>query len=304
MINPAQTKEANHARKNTGLVLGMLGVIGFSATLPATRLAVTALDPTLVGLGRSLVAAVFALLLLLLLPQPNPTGRQIKSLFIAAAGVIVGFPLLSAWAMQQLPAAHGAIVIAILPLFTAIAGAGRTGVRPSPGFWLASLAGSATVLMFAAWSSAGGLQLADVILLAAAMVGAVGYAEGGHLAKEIGGWQVICWALVLAAPFLVLPVGIAIYQHGINAPREAWLGFAYVSVVSQLLAFFLWYQGLALGGVVRVSQVQLVQPFLTLAISTVLLGEKITPLMICVAVIVVATVAIGRRMPIEQAKIQ
>lgn len=242
--------------------------------------------------------------MLLLIRQPVPNSRQIKSLFITASGVIVGFPLLSAWALKQLPAAHGAIVIAILPLFTAIAGALRTRVRPSPGFWLASLAGSTTVLTFAALSDAGGLQKADVILLAAAMVGAVGYAEGGHLAKEIGGWQVICWALVLAAPFLMLPVGIAIYQHGITAPKEAWLGFAYVSLVSQLLAFFLWYQGMALGGVVRVSQVQLMQPFLTLAISAALLGEKITPVMMGAAVIVVATVATARRMPIAQAKSQ
>lgn len=304
MTNPAQTKAADHARENTGLILGLLGVTGFSATLPATRLAVGYLDPTLVGLGRSLVAAVPALVLLLLIRQPVPSSRQIKSLFIAASGVIVGFPLLSAWALKQLPAAHGAIVIAILPLFTAIAGALRTRVRPSRGFWLASLAGSATVLTFAALSDAGGLQKADVILLAAAMVGAVGYAEGGHLAKEIGGWQVICWALVLAAPFLMLPVGIAIYQHGITAPKEAWLGFAYVSLVSQLLAFFLWYQGMALGGVVRVSQVQLMQPFLTLAISAALLGEKITPVMMGAAVIVVATVATARRMPIAQAKSQ
>ena len=161
---------------------------------------------------------------------------------------------------------------------------------------------SAIVLMFATLSGAGGLQAADVLLLAAAAVGAVGYAEGGHLAKEIGGWQVICWALVLVAPFLVLPVAIVIYKHGITASKEAWLGFAYVSVISQFLAFFLWYQGLAIGGVVRVSQVQLMQPFLSLAVSAILLGEKITPLMMGVAVIVVAMVAIGRRMPIVKEK--
>ena len=303
MTNPAQTKAASISKENTGLILGMLGVIGFSATLPATRLAVGYLDPTLVGLGRSLVAAVLALGLLLYIRQPTPNGRQIKSLFIAASGVIVGFPLLSAWAMQQLPAAHGAIVIAILPLFTAIAGAVRTHERPSLGFWLASLAGSATVLAFAALSSNGGLQMADLILLAAAMVCAVGYAEGGHLAKELGGWQVICWALVLVAPFLIIPVGIAIYQHGMTAPKEAWFAFAYVSLVSQLFAFFLWYQGLAMGGVVRVSQVQLLQPFFTLGVSAVLLGEQITTIMLIVTMIVVTMVAIGRRMPITKAKI-
>lgn len=302
MSNTPQTTA--RSQENTGLLLGLLGVIGFSATLPSTRLAVTYLDPMLVGLGRLLVAAVLALVLLLLLRQPLPSRSQIKSLFIAAAGVIVGFPLLSSWAMQQLPAAHAAIIVAILPLFTAIAGAVRTHARPSLGFWLASLAGSATVLLFATLSDASGLRQADLILIAAAMVCAVGYAEGGRLAKEIGGWQVICWALVLAAPFLLLPVAFAIYRHGLTAPKEAWLGFAYVSVVSQLLAFVLWYQGMALGGVVRVSQMQLLQPFFTLAISASLLGEKITPMMMGVAVIVVCTVAIGRRMPIAPTKIQ
>ena len=290
------------SKERVGLLLGVLGVIGFSVTLPATRLAVAHLDPTLVGLGRSLVPAVLALLLLLVTRAAAPTGRQIKSLMIVAAGVVVGFPLLSAWAMQGLPAAHGAIVIAILPLITAIAGAVRTRERPSLGFWLASIVGSAAVLGYVVVSSPIGLQLADVALFAAAVVGAVGYAEGGLLAKEIGGWRVICWALVITAPFLCIPVAIAAYRHGIAAPPEAWWGFAYVSLISQFLAFFLWYQGLAMGGVVRVSQVQLIQPFATMAVSAVLLGESITPVMMVFAAIVVVTIAIGKRMPIAHAE--
>jgi drug/metabolite transporter (DMT)-like permease len=138
------------------------------------------------------------------------------------------------------------------------------------------------------------------VLLAAAALGAVGYAEGGRLAKEMGGWQVICWALVLAAPFLLVPVALAAWRHGFAAPPSAWLGFLYISLVSQFIAFFLWYQGLALGGVVRVSQVQLIQPFLTLGISAVLLGETVTPLMMAFSGIVVAAIAVGRRMPIAR----
>lgn len=296
------TQATRHNRENLGMLFGLFGVAGFSGTLPATRLAVTSLDPTLVGLGRSVTAAAFALALLLLLRQPLPNRRQIKSLFIVASGVVVGFPLLSAWALKQLPASHGAILVAVLPLFTALAGALRTRVRPSPGFWLTSLLSSATVLIFSAWSNNGGLHTAYLFLLAAIAAGAVGYAEGGELAKEMGGWQVICWALVLTAPFLALPVAIIIYHHGIAAPGTAWLGFAYVSLISQLTGFFLWYQGLAMGGVVRVSQVQFLQPFMTLAIAAMMLGEKVTPAMMAVAAFVVATVAIGKRMPITQAK--
>ena len=288
--------------ESKGFTLGFLAIAGFSLTLPATRVAVAHLDPTLVGLGRSLVAAVLAALLLWLTRQPLPTRSQLKSLVLVAAGVIIGFPLLSAWAMQQLPAAHAAIVIAVLPLFTAIAGAIRMRERPSAGFWITSLAGSALVIAFAVASGAGSLQTADIMLLAAAALCAVGYAEGGRLAKRMGGWQVICWALVLTAPFLVIPVAWAVYRHGISAPTAAWLGFAYVSVISQFFAFFLWYQGLALGGVVRVSQIQLAQPFLTISASALLLGEHITPMMLGFALAVAATIALGRSMPVARRK--
>jgi drug/metabolite transporter (DMT)-like permease len=293
---------ATRSREKLGLLLGLCGVAGFSATLPATRLAVAYLDPTLVGLGRSLVAGILAATLLWLTRQPLPSRVQTKSLAVAAAGVIVGFPLLSSWAMQSLPAAHGAILVAILPLFTAIAGALRTGERPSAGFWLASLAGSILVAAFAVFSGAGGWQSADGLLMLASLAAAVGYAEGGRLARTMGGWQVICWALVITAPFLLLPVALAFLRHGAEAPLQAWLGFGYVSVVSQLIAFVLWYQGLALGGVVRVSQIQLLQPFMTLGVAALLLRESVTPAMIVFALAVAATVAVGRHMPIAGAE--
>lgn len=287
------------ARETRGMLLGLCGVAGFSATLPATRIAVAHLDPVLVGLGRSVVAGILAALLLWATRQPWPRRAQLRGLAVAAACVVVGFPLLSSLAMHSLPAAHAAIMIAIIPLLTAAASALRSGERPSAGFWLASLAGGVLILAFALFSGAGGWQAADGVLLLAALVVAIGYAEGGRLARTLGGWQVICWALVIAAPFLLLPVGYALGRHGLAAPLESWLGFGYVSVVSQLLAFFLWYQGLALGGVARVSQVQLLQPFLTLGVAALLLGESITPAMLAFAVAVAATVAVGRRMPIR-----
>ena len=292
---------AIRSRETLGLLLGLCGVAGFSVTLPATRLAVAYLDPTLVGLGRSLVAAILAGALLLMTRSPLPSRAQAKSLAVAAAGVIVGFPLLSSWAMQSLPAAHGAILVAILPLFTAVAGALRTGERPSAGFWLAGLAGSMLVASFALFNGAGGWQGADAVLILASLAAAVGYAEGGRLARAMGGWQVICWALVIAAPFLLFPVAWAYLRHGAEAPLQSWLGFGYVAVVSQLMAFVLWYQGLALGGVVRVSQVQLLQPCMTLGVAALLLGESVTPAMVVFALAVAASVAVGRRMPIAGA---
>lgn len=283
-----------------GLGYGFLGVLCFSLTLPATRAAVADLDPTIVGIGRAIVAGGLAMTVLWVTRQPIPNRQHWKSLAVVAGGVILGFPLLSAWAMQQLPASHAAVVNGILPLATAIAATIQLGERPSVRFWFASSVGSATIIVFAVISGAGQMHGADVVLLLAGVAAAFGYAEGGRLAGFMGGWQTICWALVLAAPFLILPVAIAVWQHGLNASPTAWIGFAYVSIISQFLAFFAWYKGLALGGVARVGQIQLLQPFLTIFASALLLGEKITPITLVAAVLVVATVALGKSATIQR----
>ncbi|MBD1913955.1 DMT family transporter [Leptolyngbya sp. FACHB-8] len=283
-----------------GLFYGFLGVLTFSLTLPATRVAVAELEATVVGLGRAVVAAMLAAVLLKVTRQPLPARRYIASLGIIGLGVIVGFPLLSAWAMQFLPASHGAIVLGILPLATALAGALRTGDRPSPAFWVCSSLGSAIVVGFAILSGGGHLQLADLALLGAVIAAAIGYGEGGRLSRELGGWQVICWALVLSAPFLAVPVAFSVINHGIQGSLQAWLGFGYVSVFSMFLGFFAWYHGLAIGGVARVSQVQLLQPFLTLFASAFLLHETVTPMTIGTALIVVVMVALGKKAPIAR----
>ena len=290
-----QVNQVGHASADrAGLWYGLLGVLSFSLTLPATRVAVAFLDPTVVGLGRALVAALLAAALLAATRQRLPTRAELRSLAIVASGVILGFPFLSAWALRQVPAAHGAIVIGLLPLATAFAAAVRVGERPSWQFWLASLAGSTVVIVFALVSG-GGLEMADLALLGAVAAGALGYAEGGRLARTLGGWQVISWALVLGAPFISIPVGIALWQHGAAAPPSAWLAFSYVAVISQFLGFFAWYRGLALGGVARVSQIQLLQPFLTLVASALLLHEQVTLATVLVALVVMLTVALGRR---------
>ena len=293
-------KISHHESHNElyGLLLGFLAIAAFSLTLPATRLAVAYLDPTVVGLGRSLFVAPPALLLIFWMKIPLPTGRQLLSLLVVMMGVVIGFPWLISVAMQNVSGARGGIVVSVLPLFTAIAGALLLRQRPSVGFWLMALLGSALVLIYIFFSHQGQFQLGELILLGASVLCAIGYAEGGRLAREIGGIAVISWALVLSVPFSLLPVAETWTNDALNAPWQAWLSFLYVSLISQWIAFMFWYRGLALGGVVRVSQVQLLQPFLTLLAAALLLGESITLLMMLFATAVIITVAVGRKMPI------
>jgi drug/metabolite transporter (DMT)-like permease len=278
-----------------GIIYGILGMFGFSLTLPATRIAVAELDPVFVGLGRAIVAALFAIITLFSTHQPFPPRKLWGSLFIVALGVIIGFPLFSALAMQQLPAAHGAIITGLLPLATAIVATIRVGERPSLLFWIAGIFGSITILVFAFTSSGGHIQPAHILLLGAVITAAIAYAEGGKLARIMGGWQVICWALVIIAPVLIFPVISQALHHGLVASPAAWLSFGYVSIISQFIAFFAWYQGMALAGVARVSQMQLLQAFLTIVFSAWLLGEQITGEMLLAGSIVIACVALGKK---------
>ena len=206
-----------------------------------------------------------------------------------------GFPLFSAYAMRHVPASHGAVVIGLLPLATAVAGALLAHERPSPRFWACALAGSAVVAGFALWEGGGALQLADLLLVGAVISAAIGYAEGGRLSRTLGGWQVISWALVLAAPFAAIPTWLSLDARMAAAPWTAWAAFAYVAAVSMYLGFFAWYKGLALGGIAAVGQVQLLQPFFTLFASALLLGERLDAATFVAAALVVATIAVGRR---------
>jgi drug/metabolite transporter (DMT)-like permease len=283
----------NDRRK--GLVLGLVGVASFSLTLPATRVAVAALDPVFVGLGRAVVAAVLAATVLAVMRVPWPGWAMLPRLALVAAGVVVGFPLFSAWAMRFVPAAHGAVVIGLLPLATALAGAWIAHERPSRLFWVCAAFGSAVVAGFALWQGGGAPQPADALLMLAVASAAIGYAEGGRLARTIPGWQVICWALVLAAPLVAIPTALAVDARVLTAPVSAWIGFGYVSVVSMFLGFFAWYRGLALGGIATVGQVQLVQPFLTIFASAWLLGERVDVATFVAAALVIGSIAVGRR---------
>lgn len=292
-MGATQSVPASSAR-HRGIALGMLGVAAFSVTLPATRVAVASLDPVFVGLGRAVVAALLAAVVLAATRSPWPPRALWPRLALVAAGVVVGFPLLTAWAMQYVPASHGAVVIGLLPLATAAAGAWLAHERPTPRFWTFAVAGSAVVIGFAVWKGSGTLHVADLLLLGAVASAAIGYAEGARLTRFIGGWQVISWALLLATPFVAVPAWLA--SGDLNAvPWPAWLGFAYVSIVSMYVGFFAWYKGLALGGIAAVGQVQLLQPFLTIGFSALLLGEALDPTTFVAAALVIASIALGRR---------
>ncbi|CAN5841119.1 DMT family transporter [soil metagenome] len=283
-----------------GMYFGLVGVALFSLTLPFTRMAVAELNPVFVALGRAVVAAFFAALLLWRMRASKPTVTQMKGLLITALGVVIGFPVFSSMAMRYVPASHGAVVLGILPLATALFAALRFKERPSAGFWLMAAVGSALVIIFALQQGEGAFQLADLALFAAVIAAAMGYAEGARLSQSMGGQQVISWALVLAMP-LLLPVTIGLgWHYGVQASPRAWFGFAYVSLFSMFIGFFFWYKGLALGGIARVGQVQLLQPFLTLIGAALILGEQVGVLHIGFALAVIAVVALGRRMKIQR----
>jgi len=283
------------ARRRAGFLYGLAGVAAFSLTLPATRAAVVGLDPVFVGLGRAVVAAILAAIVLVATRSPFPGWALLPRLAIVAGGVIVGFPLFSAWAMRHVPAAHGAVVIGLLPLATALAGAWLAHERPPRRFWASAVFGSVVVVGFALWQGGGAPHPADLLLVLAVVAAAIGYAEGGRLARTLGGWQVISWALVLSAPLLAVPTWWVSDQRLATASAAAWAGFAYVSVVSMFLGFFAWYRGLALGGIAAVGQVQLLQPFLTIFASAWLLGEAIDAATLVAAALVIASIAVGRR---------
>jgi drug/metabolite transporter (DMT)-like permease len=284
-----------------GLAWGVLGVALFSLTLPATRAAVAHLDPWFVASGRGLLAATVAAVVLLATRQKFPSRSQFATLALSSLGVVFGFPLFVTWAMQHVPATHGAVVLALLPLATAAAGALVAHERPSRGFWAVGLAGSLVVIAFALRQGAGELESADLALLAAIVCAALGYAIGARASATLGGWQTISWSLVICVPVL-LPLTLAFAPRETNAiPASAWAGFLYLALVSQYLGFFAWYHGLALGGIARAGQAQLLQPFMTLVASALLIGEALRADEIFFAAMVVALVALGRRMPVRRA---
>jgi drug/metabolite transporter (DMT)-like permease len=290
---------SNVTRQNrvTGSALGGLGVLAFSMSLPATQIAVADLDPWLVAFGRAVGAALLACAYLRLVRAARPPRRQWRRLAIVAAGVVVGFPLFTSLALTTQTAAHGAVIIAVLPAVTAVFAVLRAGERPPPMFWAASGTGLIAVLVFLVVSAttAGAVGPADLFILAAVVLCGLGYAEGGALARELGGARTICWALVVALPATLPISAVAILTEHPHAHAIAWVAFGYVTVVSMFLGFFAWYAGLARGGVAHVGQTQLAQPVLTLTWSALLLSQPVTLPAIGTAVVVLTCVVVTQR---------
>ncbi|MFF3227030.1 DMT family transporter [Nocardia suismassiliense] len=269
---------------------GLIGVAAFSFTMPLTRIAVGGLSPLFIGSGRAVVAAVLAGVALAVTRQAFPSGAQWVRLAVVAAGVVVGFPVLTSYALTVTPASHGAVVVGLLPAATAVMAVLRTGERPARAFWLFSLAGAIAAVVFALVEGGGFGEVhgADLLLFGAVVAAAVGYAEGGLLAREIGSWQTVSWALVLSAPLMLTLAGVAVADQAPAATAVEWACFAYLSVVSMYLGFFAWYRGLAIGPMARVSQVQLVQPVMSICWAALLLGERIGWLTFAGGLVVIA----------------
>ncbi|WP_396667694.1 DMT family transporter [Microbacterium sp. R86528] len=261
-----------------GLWWGLLGVTAFSFTLPFTRVAGESLPALFIGSGRAVVAALLATIALLLTRQRAPTRAQWARLAVVAAGVVVGFPMFTSFALTTTSASHAAVVIALLPAATAVAAVLRTKERPTRSFWLFAGLGALAAVGFAALQSGGVPRLtwSDLLLFGAVIAAAVGYAEGGLLARELGSWQTVSWALVLASPLMIVLTLTSVPQQAFSATPVQWLAFAYLAVVSMFLGFFAWYRGLALGPMAQVSQVQLVQPVMSIAWAAMLLQEQLS----------------------------
>ena len=282
-------------RSSAGWGSGLLGVIIFSGSLPATRVAVADFSPMFLTSARAVIAAVLGSFFLYGLRQTRPQREDLFPLALVALGVVVGFPLLSALALQHITAAHSIVFIGMLPLATAIFGVVRGGERPKLAFWLFSIIGSAAVASFALYGSEGGTLTGDLLMVAAILVCGLGYAEGATLSRRLGGWQVISWSLLLSLPIMAA-IGLVTHPQALSTVAlSSWIGLAYVSIFSMLVGFIFWYRGLALGGIAGVGQLQLLQPFFGFMLAALFLGEPIAWTMIASTVLVVACVAGAKR---------
>jgi drug/metabolite transporter (DMT)-like permease len=278
-----------------GWINGFIGVVIFSGSLPATRVAVHDLTPVFLTAARATIAGLLALAILLIFKEKRPSRQQLLPLIVVALGVVVGFPLLSALALRYVTSAHSIVFVGLLPLATAAFAVLRGGERPRPAFWLFSVLGSLLVVGYAVWQGLAASPIGDVLMLGAIILCGLGYAEGAKLSKTLGGWQVISWALVISLPvmsvlsFIYLPPSLGEVGTG------AWLGLAYVSLFSMFIGFIFWYRGLAQGGIASVGQLQLLQPFLGLALAASLLHEKVSAVMLAITVGVILCVAGSKR---------
>lgn len=291
------------SQQNLALILACIGVVIFALSLPATRYLTASLSFMDIGLSRSIIAAIFGGLALLIMRQPLPNLRQCLLILWTSSGITFGFPILTALGMETVPASHGAVILGGLSLATAAGSTLFAHERPSIGFWLTSLAGLIIIIAFAI-TQHGGLELAlywgDLALLGAVLVAGFCYALGGHLAKELGGWQVICWTMLLASPLTLLWAGFALDgQAFMQMDATGWIVLLFLSVMCSLVGFFFWFGAMRIGGIARIAQIQYAQPFLTALFSIWLLNEAFDVVTILFMVAIVAVIALSRKMAVR-----
>ncbi len=287
---------AHHARRELiGLLEGLFAVFFFAMTLPMSRFVVREVDPITTGLVRCALAGSLAAIMLFVSKQPWPSRRQYKGLAACSVGIVYVYPIFVAWAMKYIPSSHGSIVVGLLPLATAAAAALLGYERPGLRFWIAAVAGSLIVIAYALFHGGGGMHGADIALIIAVICSGVAYAEGGWLAREMGGWQVISWVMALNLPIVLVVLAISLAYNGFHASALTIVVLLFMGVFNQFIAFFGWYKAMANVGVARVSQLQLLQPFMTVVIAAVTLNELITWDTWLALVLVMATVLIARR---------
>ncbi|MXV07653.1 MULTISPECIES: DMT family transporter [unclassified Xanthomonas] len=278
-----------------GWINGCIGVMIFAGSLPATRVAVADFSPVFLTCARASIAAALGLALLLGFRQPRPRRAELPALAMTALGVVAGFPLLTALALQHVTSAHSIVFVGLLPLCTAVFAVLRAGERPRPPFWVFSLAGACSVVGYAAIGGIDASLQGDLLMLAAVVLCGLGYAEGARLSRTLGGWQVICWALVLSLPLMV-SLALLTQPASFGAVHmPAWLGLGYVSLFSMLIGFVFWYRGLAQGGIAAVGQLQLFQPFIGLGLAALLLHETVSWTMLAVTLVAMVCVAGAKR---------
>ena len=279
----------------SGWVNGFLGVLIFSGSLPATKVAILDFSPVFLTVARATIAGVLGLVILLVFKEKRPSRAHIIPLAIVSLGVVVGYPLLSALALQYVTSAHSIVFVGMLPLCTAIFGVLRGSERPRPAFWLFSILGSLLVTGYAFAQGISASPVGDLLMLMAIILCGLGYAEGAKLSKILGGWQVICWALAISLPFMT-PVMFFLMPSSLSEiSPQAWMGLAYVSLFSMLIGFVFWYRGLAQGGIAAVGQLQLLQPFFGLALAATLLNEPVDTGMLIITAGVILCVAGSRK---------
>jgi drug/metabolite transporter (DMT)-like permease len=287
-------------QESKGMLIGFIGILIFSLTLPVSKIAVLSFDPYFIAFGRACLAGLFALGYLAYKQASLPSKTDLAKFVVIALGVVFGFPIFTTVAMKEGSSSHGAVILGMMPLATTVIGVMRFKERPSIGFWLVSLLGATLVIIYALLKSAGSFTYIDGLLVLGGICACVGYVEGGELSRKMNPRAVISWALVISLPINIVMAYFTFHSQYLGANVVAWTSFVYLSLFPMFLGFFFWYEGLAIGGIARVSQVQLIQPFCTLLAASIFLGDHLTLMNMIFAFLVVSTVVLSKQMLVKR----